>query len=235
MRCEYEREKDISLIIPTYNERDNVLRLIELLAHTLGGENYEIVIVDDNSPDGTAELAESFNGKYPITVVVRNNKNGLASAVVDGFRMASGRIWAIMDADLQHPPEILPKLVDEINKGADLVIASRYVFGGACYNWGMRRRLMSKGAIFLAHMFLSQTRQIHDPMSGCFMFKKELIDITKLNPRGYKILLELLITQNFEKIIEVPYTFRNRSHGKSKLNVTQLTEYLRHIFALMKG
>lgn len=226
--------RTISLIIPTYNERDNITPLLKRLENALAGYSYETIFIDDSSADGTAELAASLADKYPVKVIVRKDKRGLASAVVDGLNHVSGEIIAVMDADLQHPPEVLPELVKEIESGADIVIASRYVRGGSCPGWNLRRRLISRGAIFLAHLLLPATRQVNDPVSGFFMFNKNAVAEARLKPLGYKILLELLMQGKFEKIAEVPYTFGSRGGGESKLGVGQQVAYLRHIFSLMK-
>ncbi|MEE9583235.1 MAG: glycosyltransferase [Dehalococcoidales bacterium] len=224
----------ISLIIPTYNERDNITPLLKRLERALAGYNYEVVFIDDNSADGTAEVATSLADKYPVRVIVRKDKRGLASAVVDGLSHVSGKIIAVMDADLQHPPEVLPDLLKEIEKGADIVIASRYVKGGSCLGWSLSRKLNSRGAIFLAHLLLPATRRVSDPMSGFFMFSKEAVAEAKLKPLGYKILLEILIAGKFKRVAEVPYTFGIRGRGESKLSAGQQMAYLRHLFSLMK-
>ncbi|MDD4874172.1 MAG: glycosyltransferase, partial [Dehalococcoidales bacterium] len=122
--------KTISLVIPTYKEKDNIQLLVTRLGKVLTSYQYEIVIMDDNSNDGTAELVKSLSAKFPVKIVVRRDKKGLASAVVDGFEHTTGDTIVVMDADLQHPPEIVPSLLEAINDGADIVIGSRYVKGG---------------------------------------------------------------------------------------------------------
>jgi len=226
--------KTISIIIPTYNERNNVTPLIKRIDHALSNYDYEVVFVDDNSGDGTAEVAGALSSKYPVKVIVRQNKRGLASAVVDGLEHATGQIVGVMDADLQHPPEVIPDLLKEIQSGADIVIASRYVKGGACQGWGLTRRIISKGAIFLAHLLLPSTRQVRDPMSGFFMFNRQVVANADLKPIGYKILLEILMEGQFQNLAEVPYTFITRSRGESKLSTRQQIDYLKHIYSLMR-
>jgi len=226
--------KTISIIIPTYNERNNVTPLIKRIDHALSNYDYEVVFVDDNSGDGTAEVAGALSSKYPVKVIVRQNKRGLASAVVDGLEHATGQIVGVMDADLQHPPEVIPDLLKEIQSGADIVIASRYVKGGACQGWGLTRRIISKGAIFLAHLLLPSTRQVRDPMSGFFMFNRQVVANADLKPTGYKILLEILMEGQFQNLAEVPYTFITRSRGESKLSTRQQIDYLKHIYSLMR-
>jgi dolichol-phosphate mannosyltransferase len=227
-------DKLISVIIPTYNERDNIGPLVEAVHRALAGEDYEIVFVDDNSRDGTAEAAGSLSEKYPVRVIVRRDERGLASAVVHGFGQARGELLAVMDADLQHPPEVLRDMVRSAREGADLVIASRYVEGGSCEGWGLARRVISKGAIFLAHLLLPRTRHISDPMSGFFLLRRPVVDGVALKPSGYKILLEVLMLGRYERPIEVPYAFRVRQRGESKLNARQQIDYLKHLFSLMR-
>ena len=224
----------ISIIIPTYNERDNIIPLVERIDHALSNYDYEIVFVDDNSGDGTAETAMALSSKYPVKVMVRRNKRGLASAVVDGIQHATGQFLGVMDADLQHPPEVIPDLLREISSGVDIAIASRYVKGGGCQGWGVTRKILSKGAIVLAHLLLPSTRPVKDPMSGFFMFNRQVVANTHLSPTGFKILLEILLEGKFQTIAEVPYTFRIRSGGESKLNARQQVDYLKHVYSLMK-
>ncbi len=224
----------LSIVIPTYKERDNIVPLVTSLHKVLDGYNYEIVIVDDNSQDGTFDLVNTLSQNYPVKIFVRKDKRGLSSAVVDGFSFSSGKVIAVMDGDLQHPPEIIPDLLREIDRGVDLTIASRYVEGGSCENWVMVRSINSKGAIFLAHLLLPKTRRVRDPMSGFFMVRRDVVTNADLNPIGYKILLEILMVGHFDTVTEVPFTFRCRSKGESKLNSRQQIEYLKHLYRLMR-
>jgi len=226
--------KAISIVIPTYNERDNITPLVRRIDHVLSNYDYKVVFIDDNSSDGTAELAAALSAKYPVKVIVRQNKRGLASAVVDGLSQVTGQIVGVMDADLQHPPEVIPDLLKEIENGADMVIASRYVRGGAHQGWRLDRRIISKGAIFLAHLLLPSTRKVSDPISGFFMFKRQIVTNAALKPIGYKILLEILVEGQFQNTAEVPYTFRTRSSGESKMSTRQQIDYLKHIYSLMR-
>jgi len=227
-------EKLTSIIIPTYNERDNVIPLVERIDKALQGFKYQIVFVDDSSKDGTADAARALSQKYPVKVLVRANKRGLATAIIDGIDYADGEILGVMDADLQHPPEVLLNLLKEINAGKDMVIASRYVPGGGCENWRLTRRIISRGAIALSHIFLPQTRSVSDPVSGFFMFKRGLISNVKLDPTGYKIMLEVFMMTEQKNISEVPYVFVTRLRGKSKLSFKQERDYLKHLLSLMR-
>ena len=234
MRKQRIDSRAVSLVIPTFREYDNITPLIQRIDHALKGFDYEVVFVDDDSRDGTTELVNELAQKYPLKLVVRKDKKGLASAVIDGFEYANSDIIGVMDADLQHPPEIIPDLMKKIEEGADIAIASRYVKGGGCPDWGLIRKIISKGAIFLARLLLPYTRQVHDPVSGFFLFKKQVIADTNLRPTGYKILLEILVMGQYQRIAEFPFSFRIRHRGQSKLGVRQQIDYLQHLFRLMK-
>jgi dolichol-phosphate mannosyltransferase len=224
----------ISIIIPTYNERDNIAPLVERLSNTLGSRKYEILFIDDNSKDGTVDVIAGLASKYPVKVIVRAKERGLATAVLHGFQYAQGNIMGVMDADLQHPPEINAELIKAIENGADMAIASRYVPGGGVPNWGLLRRIISKGASSIAHLFLPASRKVKDPMSGFFMFRGEGIDQVVFKPIGYKILLEMLIMGKFKNVVEVPFIFKDRSSGRSKMKAKQQVDYLKHVLSLMR-
>ena len=223
----------ISIIIPTYNEKDNIVPLVERIHQALSGYDYEIVLVDDNSKDGTIEAATSLAARYPVKVFVRREERGLATAVVHGLKHAVGRIIGVMDADLQHPPEVLPDLIKALEGGADMAVASRYIPGGGCPNWGLSRKIISKAALKISHLFLPSTRRVKDPLTGFFMFRRENVDADRLKPIGYKISLEIMLTGNFQNIVEVPFVFEERSAGQSKLRPQQQIDYLKHILSLM--
>jgi dolichol-phosphate mannosyltransferase len=225
--------KSISIIIPTYNESKNITPLVERIAGALAGRDYEVVFVDDDSRDGTAELINELAAKYPVRVMVRKDERGLASAVVHGIDHTGGDTVVVMDADLQHPPEVIPALLDKVSNGFDVAIASRYVEGGGYKEWGLIRKIISAGAIMLAHLFLPTTRPVKDPMSGFFSFKRAVVADARLKPSGYKILLEVLMEGKFRGIAEVPFNFNLRHGGESKLNARQQIEYLKHLSSLM--
>ncbi|MCX8126332.1 MAG: glycosyltransferase family 2 protein, partial [Dehalococcoidia bacterium] len=219
---------------PTYNERDNIVPLVERLHRALAGFDYEVVFVDDSSQDGTVEVISGLADVYPVKVIVRRNERGLASAVLEGIRRTDSPVVGVMDADLQHPPEIMPDLLKALDTGADIAVASRYVRGGGCYGWGLLRRLISRGAVVLAHMFLPSSRRVHDAVSGYFAFRRRGVEGALLDPLGFKILLEILVAGRWSRVVEVPYVFRTRSAGRSKLRLGQQIDYLRHILALMR-
>ncbi len=225
--------KPFSIVIPTYKEHDNITPLVERLGQALAGRDYEIVLMDDNSGDGTEELVAGLAQKYPVRIVVRKGQKGLATAVMDGFGHAKNDIILVMDADLQHPPEVVPAVIKAMDEGADIAVASRYVPGGGNVGWSKLRQVISNGAIFLAHLLLPRSRKVKDPMSGFFAFRRELLKGITLKPIGYKILLEMVVIARPQKVVEVPFMFRIREKGKSKLNVGQEIEYLKHLLSLM--
>jgi len=234
MREHFSRGVMLSVVVPTYMERESLPELVDRIEASLKLMGFEIIIVDDASPDGTADCAEELNRDYGnIKIVKRGSKLGLSSAVLDGFQTAGTQILAVMDADLQHPPELLSRMYTKICEGYDLVIASRYAEGGVIESWSLRRRIVSKGAIFLAHMLLPRTRRVKDVMSGFFMLRRNVIKEVRLNPAGFKILLEILVRGNYSSVAEIPYTFVPRKRGKSHLNLMELGNYIVHIYRLL--
>jgi dolichol-phosphate mannosyltransferase len=224
----------LTIVVPSYKEAANIPTLLERIHASLDGYPYDVLVIDDNSPDGTAAVVRDLVKIYPASVVVRTDKRGLASAVVDGFQLAKGDLVAVMDADLQHPPEVLPRLVEAVSGSADLAVASRYVPGGSVGNWSATRRFISKGAVFLSHLLLPSTRGIKDPMSGYFMLRREVLSGANLSPVGYKILLEVLCLGHSRRTSEVPFVFQNRRAGQTKLSLITQGDYLRHLLSLMR-
>jgi dolichol-phosphate mannosyltransferase len=226
----------ISVVIPTYNEAAVIEETLRRASAALraAGEDFELIVVDDASSDGTAELAESRAGDYPVRVLRRPGRLGLATAVLDGWAMASGEVLGVMDADLQHPPEVLADLAKAVrNENADLAIGSRYVSGGGTSEWTWVRRLISKTATHMAATVLPLTlASVGDPMSGLFMVRRSALVDAQLNPLGYKILLEVLAKANYQRLVEVPYVFQERERGASKLGARQYVEYLLHLAKL---
>ncbi len=221
-------------MIPTYNERDNIIPLINKIHSTLAGYDYEVIFIDDDSKDGTSEVISEQQSHFPVRVIVRKDQKGLASAVVDGIRYVESNTVGVMDADLQHPPEVIPDLLHALEDGAEIAVASRYAQGGGCVGWGLSRRIISKVAVSIAHLYLPETKAVHDPMSGFFMFRKQVVEGVELKPTGYKILLELLVKGRYQKLAEVPYWFCSRHEGKSKLGIKQQLDYIKHIYSLMR-
>lgn len=231
-------ETNLSIITPVFNESENLPELIHRVEQSLNSVDFELIIVDDNSPDGTAIVAEELNVEYGnLRVLKRPNKRGLSSAVIDGFNVSTPetRIFAVMDADMQHPPELLAKMYEKIVEGADLVIASRYTNGGGTNGWHLSRKIISRVATALAHLLLPETRNIKDVLSGFFMIKREVISEANLDPIGYKILLEILVKGNYNVTNEIPYLFETRKNGKSNLSLNEILKFAIHINRLFRS
>lgn len=236
-----EEEKNyplsLSLVIPTYNERQNIVQLVNILSQILDqalANDYELIVVDDNSPDRTWEVAASLIPEYPqLRVLRREGEKGLSSAVVRGWQVARGDILGVIDADLQHPPEVLLKLFEQTRAGADLAVASRHVEGGGVSEWSLTRRFLSRGAQLLGLVILPNVvGRVSDPMSGYFMVNRQAIAGPILNPMGYKILLEVIGRGNIDRIAEVGYVFQERQDGESKVTWKQYIEYILHLLKL---
>ena len=220
----------ISIIIPTFNESKNIELLIPKIADVLAKDfDYEVIVVDDDSPDGTAEVVRSFMRKYPVRVIVRKDKRGLASAVIDGFNVAKGDKLCVMDADLSHPPTLLPELFAALDKH-DVAVGSRLVKGGGSESWPFYRKLIS----WCAQLLSRPLTNVKDTMSGFFALKKKVIENVDVEAYGYKILLEVLVVGDYDSVTEVPFTFLNRSFGKSKIGVAVEIEYLKQLIHLYK-
>ena len=226
-----------SLIIPTYNECKNVKNIVEQLSQLLDGSipgNYELIVVDDNSPDRTWEVALSMTAEYPqLRVMRREKERGLSTAVIRGWQAARGEVLGVIDADLQHPPETLLQLLAEIKRGADLAAASRHVAEGGVSDWSVVRRFLSRGAQTVGLVILpGVVGRVSDPMSGYFMLRRSCIAGKTMNPAGYKILIEVLGRGDIRWIGEVGYVFQERQEGESKVTSKQYIEYLRHLLIL---
>jgi len=216
----------ITIIIPTYNERENIAPLIERIHTSLKSRDHEILFVDDDSPDGTAAVIESMTPDYPVRLIMRTQERGLATAVIRGIGEARGTIIGAINADLQHPPEVLKRMVESIDRGADLAVASRYVKGGGCRDWALSRRIISRASTALTRLLVPPARTVKDPLSGCYMFKKSVTADIPLKTAGYKILLEILMKGRFQNAVEIPYIFVPRREGHSKLGLRQSLQFL---------
>ena len=227
----------LSIVVPTYNESKNVREMVTRLAALLDqpfGKAYEIIVVDDNSPDRTWEVAEGLTSEFPqLRVMRRQTERGLSTAVIRGWQAARGDILAVIDADLQHPPEVTLALTQEIDRGADLAVASRHIEGGGVSDWSILRRIVSRVAQLIGLVLLpGVVGRVSDPMSGYFMLRRAAIQGVKLSPLGYKILIEVLGRGPFRWIGEVPYVFRERVVGESKASSKVYVDYLRHLLRL---
>ncbi|OYQ65773.1 sulfonate ABC transporter permease [Pseudanabaena sp. SR411] len=226
-----------SLIVPTYNESKNLAKLVEILTQLLNNyfnDNYELIIVDDDSPDLTWQVGLDLLPNYPqLRVMRRQGEKGLSTAVIRGWQASKGENLGVIDGDLQHPPETLLKMLDEMTKGADLVVASRHVEGGGVSDWGFIRRFLSRGAQMLGLLILPNViGRVSDPMSGYFMVRRSAIANYPMNPLGYKILIEVLGRGNIAKVAEVGYVFQERQEGESKVTWRQYVDYILHLLRL---
>src|SRR5579859_818588 len=227
----------LSVIVPTYRESKNIAEMVRPLTELLDRSfphRYEIIVVDDNSPDRTWELAHRLTADYPsLRVMRREHERGLSTAVIRGWQAARGDILAVIDADLQHPPEVTLDLCKVMDRGADIAVATRYIEGGGVSDWSIFRRFISRGAQLIGWVVLpGVVGRVTDPMSGCFMGRRGAIQGVDLHPLGYKILIEVLGRGQCRWIGEVPYVFRERDHGESKVTRTVYVDYLRHLLRL---
>lgn len=222
----------ISIIVPTYEERENIKILFDRIDNCLMNIKYEIIVVDDNSTDGTIDEVNKLIDKYPVRLIVRTHIKGLASAVVEGFAHAKGNIFVVMDADLQHPPEKIVMMLDEINKGVDIVIGSRYKDEKGFGNFNPIRKTISKCANYFARILFHRLSNIKDIQSGFFALKRDVINGVNLDPIGYKILLEVLIVGNYYNIKEISFRFAERKNGYSKLGIRIIADYIHHLMRL---
>lgn len=216
----------VSIVVPTYNERQNLPRLVASIAQHVK-HDYEIVVVDDSSPDGTAELARDLAREHPVRVLERPAKGGLGSAYRDGFRTAKGDVVFEMDADLSHDPRYLPALLEAIEAGADIAVGSRYVEGGSILGWSAYRRLVSGVGNLLAKTVLGL--RVHDVTSGYRCYRRTAADIVQsVESDGYAFQVEALYLARRTglQVIEVPITFENRTVGKSKLGASEFMRFL---------
>lgn len=226
-----------SLVIPTYKEAGNIRHIVEQLRGLLDEaipDAYELIVVDDNSPDSTWKIAQELMSEYPqLRVMRRVDERGLSTAVIRGWQAARGEVLGVIDADLQHPPELLLQLWGEIQRGGDLAVASRHVEGGGVSDWSVVRRFLSRGAQTLGLIILPEViGRVSDPMSGYFMVRRKCIAGRMLSPLGYKILIEVLARGRVPWIGEVGYVFQERKEGESKVTSKQYVDYLRHLVRL---
>lgn len=221
-----------SLILPTYNESQNVPRCVEAVCHALGGREFEIIVADDDSPDRTWEVAEKL-GNPRVRVLRRTRNRGLSPAVVEGFDFARGDRLGVMDADMQHDEAILPAMIDALDTN-EFVVGSRAVKGGSYGDWSALRRFSSWGAATLARLILGV--RLSDPMAGYFALRRDVFERVKpeLSPRGFKIMLEIFCLARPHPYAEVGYTFRTRQAGESKVSAKVARQYLKSLFELRR-
>ena len=229
---------ELSVVIPTFNEAQNVPLVVALLAEALVGIRWEVIFVDDNSPDGTATAARQIaRSDARVRCIRRIGRRGLAGACIEGLLASSATVVAVMDGDLQHDETLLPRMWECIRQGGDLVIATRFADGGGAQSGLSRlRHLSSRLATKTAQRFLGV--RLSDPMSGFFMMRRELFDVVapRLSTQGFKVLLDIVASSPQPlRIIELPFEFRSRRHGSSKLDSLVILEYLGLLLAKLSG
>ena len=215
----------LSIVVPTYNERDRLPDLVAAIfaAYADAALDGELIVVDDNSPDGTGAVADGLARRHRIRVIHRAGKLGLGTAVIEGFSASSAPIVGVIDADMSHPPALLPRMLAVMREGgADVVVASRYIEGGGTRGWPLGRLVMSRLACALA----AGLTPVRDATSGFFLIRRDLAQGVRISAGGFKICLELLVRGRPASIVEVPYVFEGRTAGESKMNLKEATGYL---------
>ncbi len=213
------------MILPTYNERDRLEELVTAVftACDRADVHLELIVVDDNSPDGTGRVADELATTRRMKVVHRSGKLGLGTAVVAGFGAASADIVGVMDADFSHPPELVPRMLAMFHAtGTDLLVASRYIPGGSTPNWPFKRRLLSRIGCWLARPLAP----LRDAASGFFLIRRALAERVTIKAGGFKICLELVVRGGVRRMVEMPYRFEDRELGESKMSMREAARYL---------
>jgi dolichol-phosphate mannosyltransferase len=215
----------LSIVVPTYNERERLADLVHAIfrGYSAAGIDGELVIVDDNSRDGTGRIADDLARQYRITVLHRTGKLGLGTAVIAGFDASSAPVVGVIDADLSHPPDMPSRMLAVMNRtSADIVIGSRYIPGGGTRNWPVSRRIMSR----LACLAARRLTPVVDATSGLFLIRRDLARKVRISAGGFKICLELLVRGRPASVVEVPYVFSDRAAGESKMSTKEALGYL---------
>ncbi len=220
----------ISIVVPTYCEADNITPLLKKIGQVMSEADldWEVLVADDRSPDHIVDVIENLAEDLPVRLLQSYGRaRDLSLSVMDGIREAGSDRIVVMDADLSHPPEMIPAMVERLDEDeSSFVIGSRYTGGGSFdRRWSLWRFLNSFVATWLARPLTRAS----DPMSGFFAFNRRHVELGDLRPVGYKIGLELMVRGNFSSVSEVPIRFRDRTRGESKMNLAQQMKYLRHL------
>ena len=228
---------DVSLILPTYNERGTIRDVLETARAELETSGYtvEVLVVDDDSPDGTGQFVEQTYADDGVKAIIRRDDAGLSSAVLDGLRRSTGRYAVVMDADGQHPPWRTSNLITQLTHGADIAVGSRHILYGGVQSLSLTRRAVSAVASSTARSLVPSARSTSDPMSGFFAVDRETVDddvLAECDPHGYKILVELLSKAGNVEVADVPISFRERQGGESKLTLDEIVRFVEHAAGL---
>ena len=209
----------LAVVIPTLHEAANIGSVLDRVRASLDplGVPYELIVVDDDSRDGTENIVRGVSAQDArVRLLVRHGQHGLAGAISDGWNCSQAEVLGVIDADLQHPPELLPKLWEKMQAGCDVVIASRYAAAGSMSSWNPLRRAISEFGVLLAKPVQRRRIRVKDPLSGFFLVRRRCLDGVKLQRHGFKLLLEILVRGNIGSVAEVPFTFGLRRGGESK-------------------
>jgi dolichol-phosphate mannosyltransferase len=228
-QAELAREK-LALTIPTLREAENIHGLLDHVRSVLDPLNipYEILVVDDDSRDGTEEIVSAISREDPrVRILVRKGQRGLSGAILHGWQNTDAAILGVMDADLQHPPELLPKLIAAMYSGRDLVIGSRYTAGGSMRDWNLVRKLISAAAVWVTWPIQRSGLRAKDPMSGFFLVRRECLEGIPFQRSGFKLLLEVLVRGRLRSVQEIPFSFGQRYRGASKASAKVAVDYAR--------
>jgi dolichol-phosphate mannosyltransferase len=219
----------LGLVIPTLNEEENIGIVLDRVRAELDGMHldYELIVADDDSHDATPLVVKKYSDRDPrIKLVTRHGKRGLAGAVISGWKHTDASLLGVIDADLQHPPELLPKLIEAVLQGNDMAVASRYVAQDGTAGWNFLRRWLSRAGTWVTLPLQRREIRVRDPLSGFFVLRRRCIEGLDLQPQGFKLLLEILVRGNIRSVIEVPYQFGLRHAGDSKASLRVGIEYL---------
>ena len=217
----------LSIVVPTFLEAESLPRLVPALVQELETEGHraEILVVDDDSPYGTADVARELARSYPVRVIERRGRRGLATAVIEGFEAARGEVLVVIDADGSHPVSAVPRLVDAVSRGEHAIaVGSRHVAGGGFREWPLFSRLKSR----FAAVFARGLTDLRDPTSGFMAIRRDLYETLELDPIGWKIVLEIVVRAEPAPWVEIPIVFEKRTLGVSKQTPRILWQYWRH-------
>lgn len=216
------------LVIPTLNESGNIRLVLDRAVSVLAQTPFpwQVLVVDDCSADGTGEIVQCYaQANSHVLLVTRRGERGLAGAITYGWSQTNASLLGVMDADLQHPPELLPALLDQVKRGADLAIASRYIQPHSMDGWNAVRKLLSKISVMASLAVQNKTLRVKDPLSGFFVVRRECIDGIEFQKTGFKLLLEILARGRVRRAVEVPFKFAIRENGVSKANAMTGVHY----------